>query len=349
MVRNSLSQDEIQALAQQIAEALGETDNKPRAQIAAIIECCGSEFVQKLFQEAQTIQAQGGMLLADQSRQRTLGGIFFYLARKQIPRELVKVIFPGYSDPNKRTSPKAASTNGPKSFKRFNWNERLSIIQPLFEQQGVLNIVKVTLTGRPGKIDSSHKDLIITTMNYTLKSPNLPKGVPTPPDKPTVYTVYISAKQWKKVEEAVANPKDMLIVEGSCALDEQLGGIAVYAMGVSTKLLDAKKRQSLKEEGGATVSAKSENAPLPPRPRREFDGSVPSLPPPTLATATIPHVPTEVSQKLTELYASASLFRQKIAAIQSKPAGQQFGLEMTQKLLKNVEDEIASIEKKYQE
>ncbi|HSS98844.1 MAG TPA: phosphorylated adapter RNA export RNA-binding domain-containing protein, partial [Terriglobales bacterium] len=113
-----MSQDEMQALAQQIAKILGETDKKPRAQIAAIIERCGIEFTQKLFQETQAIQAQGGMMLADQSRQRTLGGIFFYLARKQIPRELVKVIFPGYSDPNKRTTPKTSSADGPKSVAR---------------------------------------------------------------------------------------------------------------------------------------------------------------------------------------------------------------------------------------
>jgi len=58
-------------------------------------------------------------------------------------------------------------------------------------------------------------------------------------------------------------------------------------------------------------------------------------------------IPAPVHQKLTELYASASLFRQKIASLQSKPTGQQFGLELTQKLLKQVEDEIAGIEKQY--
>jgi hypothetical protein len=342
-----LSQDEMQSLAQQIAETLGETDKKPRAQITAIIERCGIEFAQQLLQETQTIQAQGGMMLADQSRQRTLGGIFFYLARKQVPRDLVKVIFPGYSDPNNRSKPEAASADAPNSLVRFNWDERLSIIQPLLEQQGVLTTVKVTLVGRPGKIDNSHKDLIITTMSYTLKTASLPKGVPTPSSKPTLYTVYMSAKQWKKVEDSLANPEDALIIEGSCAFDEQIGGIAVYAMNVSSKQLEAKKRQSQKEVGGATTNAKSENTPTsqPSRPRREFDDS----PLPVFATSTMPSVPTEISQKLTELYASASLFRQKIAAIQSKPAGQQFGLEMTQKLLKNVEDEIASIEKKHQE
>ncbi|MEO8609113.1 MAG: phosphorylated adapter RNA export RNA-binding domain-containing protein [Chloroflexota bacterium] len=342
-----MSQDEMQALAQQIAETLGEMERKPRAQITAIVKQCGIEFAQNLFQETLTIQAQGGMMLTNQSRQRTPGGVFFYLARRKMPRELVKVIFPAYSNQNIQTNPKVVLPEKPRATLRFNWDARLSVIQPLLEQQGVLDTVKVMLTGRPGLIDSSHKDLVITTMSYTLKPSSIPKGVPTPPEKPTVYTVYMSSKQWKKVEDTLANPEDTLIIEGSCAFDEQIGGIAVYAMNVSTKQLEAQKRQ-LAKESGTTVKAKSESASAsqPPRQRREFDGSLPT---PTLATATMPSVPLEVGQKLTELYASASLFRQKIATIQSKPSGQQFGLEMTQKLLKNVEDEIAAIEKKYQD
>jgi hypothetical protein len=223
------------------------------------------------------------------------------------------------------------------------------VIQPLLQQQGVLSAVKVTLIGRPGSIDSSHKDLIITAMSHAAKSSSLPKGVPQPPDSPTVYTVYISAKQWKKVEDSIADPEDALIIDGFCAFDETVGGMAVYATGVTSKLLESKKRQTQKESAGAgaTATAKPESAPAQPapKPKREFDVSVPTPPP---AIPDLPNVPTDVSQKLTELYASASLFRQKIATIQSKPAGQQFGLEMTQKLLKNVEDEIAAIEKKYQ-
>ena len=60
-----------------------------------------------------------------------------------------------------------------------------------------------------------------------------------------------------------------------------------------------------------------------------------------------PNLPPDVARKLNELRSSASLFRQKVATIQGKPVGQQFGLEMTQKLLKNVEDEIAALEKKH--
>lgn len=63
------------------------------------------------------------------------------------------------------------------------------------------------------------------------------------------------------------------------------------------------------------------------------------------------HVPQTASpadaKKLSSLYAAAELYRQKIATIEAKPANQRFGLEMMQKLLKNTEDEIANLEKKY--
>jgi uncharacterized coiled-coil DUF342 family protein len=48
---------------------------------------------------------------------------------------------------------------------------------------------------------------------------------------------------------------------------------------------------------------------------------------------------------LNELRAAADLYRQKIAKLETQPADERFGLEMTQKLLRNVEVEIASLEK----
>lgn len=346
-----MSQDEMQSLAAQIADTLGETEPGPCAQIAAIIEKCGMETARSLLEETQAIQAKGGMMLPNKSRMRTPGGVYFYLARKQLPRDVARTIFlprEGWQQKPKIPSDLPASQ---PSKPVFDWDDRLRIIEPLLAETGEIVELKVTITGRPGKIDDSHKDLIITTMSYTFRQPSFPKGVPQPPQTPVVYTIYISAKQWKKVEESLTNPDDFLIVEGSCAFDEQVGGMAVYALGVSTKHLDVKRRDAQKAavdaEGDGGAKPRRENVPAarPSRPRREFDGSAA---PSVTATATMPGVPTEVSQKLTELYASASLFRQKIAAIQSKPAGQQFGLEMTQKLLKNIEEEIAAIEKKYQ-
>jgi molybdopterin-guanine dinucleotide biosynthesis protein len=43
----------------------------------------------------------------------------------------------------------------------------------------------------------------------------------------TRYSVYITAKQWKKVAEAIADPEDVLIVEGFPMLDAQRGILEV--------------------------------------------------------------------------------------------------------------------------
>jgi len=348
-----VSKEDIQAAAQQIADALGETEKKPITQIAAIIDKAGLDFAQAMLRETEAVEAQGGMMLPDQSRRRTRGGVFFYVARKTMPRELSRAIFSTFANAKDK---KRKATVAAKPLPPLDWATRAQVIQPLLEKQGELTTVKVMLIGRPGQIDSSHKDVVITTMSHMARSASLPKGVPQPPETPTLYTVYISSKQWQKVQDTINDPDDALIIEGTCAYDAEVGGIAVYVLSISSKTLDAKKRQAQKAGGGAKDSGDGEANATPPfakpphvapkqKPKREFDTA------PTPVAATIPNLPNapgDALQKLTELYASASLFRQKIVTIQSKPPGQQFGLEMTQKLLKNVEDEITAIEKKYQ-
>jgi hypothetical protein len=327
-----VSEAEKLALAQQISEALGENEEQPRRQISEIVEHCGVEFAQSLLQETLETEANGGLMLPDQTRRRTVGGVFFYLARGKMPREIVKRVFPHYFK-QKQKGDKTAQPIVPA----FKWTERVEIVKALRDETGVLNTVKITLIGRPGKIDTSRKDLVITTMSHTAKSPTLPKGVPTPPDTPTLYTVYIAAKQWRKIETAIADAEDALIIEGTCAFDDQIGGMAVFALNVTTKQTEAKKRQQQREAAPEAQQPPTTQASTP----------EPVQPPPPAPRSALPNAPADVSQKLSGLYASASLFRQKIVAIQAKPAGQQSGLEMTQKLLKNVENEIAELEKKY--
>jgi hypothetical protein len=329
----SVSQEEKQVAAQQIAEALGETEAQPRRQIQDIVALCGIEFAQSILQATLEIEANGGLMLADNSRRRTPGGVFFYLARGKMEKDIARRIFPQYFKAKAKTDKPPQPVLPP-----FVWDERLELLKPLLDQRGVLNTVKVTLIGRPGQVDTSRRDLVVTTLNYVPKSATLPKGLPPLPDKPTLYTVYIAAKQWRKVADAIRTPDDALIIEGTCVYDEAVGGMAVFAMSVTTKALEAKKRQQQKD-----AAAQSSQAATPP----PVEVSPEPPPAPAAPLPNLPNAPADALQKLSELYASASLFRQKIATIQAKPAGQQSGLEMTQKLLKNVENEIAALEKKY--
>jgi len=193
--------------------------------------------------------------------------------------------------------------------------------------------VKITLIGRPGKIET-RKDVVITTMSHSSGAPTFPRGVPHPPETPTIYTVYIGAKQWKQVESALKeNPDDLLIVEGMCAFDPELQAVAVYTTKAMTKESEAKKRREVngKQDAAPAKAPRAQAVTLPPAPPLDIPESVPE----------------KVAQKLRELHAAAELYRQKIATIETKPAGQQFGLEMTQKLLKNVEEEISALQAQY--
>jgi len=59
-----------------------------------------------------------------------------------------------------------------------------------------------------------------------------------------VYTVYISQKQWAKVAQALSNPEDILIAEGTPVYDPELEGIAVYVTNATTKQIQQVQRAS---------------------------------------------------------------------------------------------------------
>ena len=70
--------------AQQIAEALGESDDNPRTQIAAIVKSLGAEGALALLAQTQRVEEAGGLLVPDGTRRRTPGGVFFLLAREKL-------------------------------------------------------------------------------------------------------------------------------------------------------------------------------------------------------------------------------------------------------------------------
>ena len=70
-------------LITQIATTLGETESVPLMHIRRIIQTLGPERALQLLEQAQTVEAQGGLMLFDGSRRRTLGGVFFRLVREQ--------------------------------------------------------------------------------------------------------------------------------------------------------------------------------------------------------------------------------------------------------------------------
>jgi hypothetical protein len=190
----------------------------------------GVKKAQEFLRETLKIEAESGMLVRDGSRRRTLGGVYFYLVHGKVSRKDRWAIWP-------HLAPKPKPPPPPP----FEWEERLDIVPKLLEQVGESKTVKITLIGRPGRI--VEKGEVVLTSMQGAKAPSLPKGLPPVPTDPTTYVVFIAQKQWKKVAQAIKEPQDVLIVEGYPVLDKRLGTVTVFTQHVTTKLLQATKRE----------------------------------------------------------------------------------------------------------
>jgi hypothetical protein len=119
----------------------------------------------------------------------------------------------------------------------FDWEERAAIIEELLPQLGNASNAKATVIGRPGQVYEQAGTVIIM-MQHFARQTGLPKGVPTPPETVSYYVLYMSAKQWRKVADSLANnPDDILIAEGQPIFDPEIPGVAVFVTMVNTKLL----------------------------------------------------------------------------------------------------------------
>lgn len=91
--------------AQQIATTLGETESVPLLHIRRIVETLGAERALQLLDQAVTLEAHGGLMLADGSRRRTPGGVFFRLVREQTTPAERSRIWPWTKKPKPKTTP----------------------------------------------------------------------------------------------------------------------------------------------------------------------------------------------------------------------------------------------------
>ena len=103
-------------VVQGIAAALGETTPQPLAHIRRLVATVGEERVLRLLGQAHEVERQGGLLRPDGSR-RTLGGVFFKLAKEQTSAEERRRIWPPRLRRPKRTEnpgdPIGGTTNSP--------------------------------------------------------------------------------------------------------------------------------------------------------------------------------------------------------------------------------------------
>lgn len=215
-----------------LAEQLGETQPQPLAQLRRVVEVLGADAAQQMLNATLAIEAEGGRLTANGKRRRTPGGVFFQLVRERTPRELLCQIFPK----EKRKSPRPKRKARPRMPA-----EALDALLRELTDYGKATTVKITVIGRPGQTVQRGEVVIVGLRSDS--APTLPKGLPAPP-KQTRYVVLIARKQWAKVADAIADADDRLIVEGYPAYAAEHAGITVYATSVTTRKLQAAKREA---------------------------------------------------------------------------------------------------------
>ncbi len=230
VVREAGDVGAVLAVADAIADALGETEELPRRQVRRVVRALGEARARAFLAEALAIEAGGGEPLPDGSRRRTVGGVFFRLVRQGTTNKERKAIFL----PGGGAAPPAATAP-------FTWDDFAAIASTLGKGAGEATTVKITVIGRPKQVRVQGEVVLVPLVSEKL--PTIPKGLPTPTTG-TTYALLIARKQWQKVAAALEDPADRLIAEGYPTLRSGFEGITVLATNVTTTGLQATKRQA---------------------------------------------------------------------------------------------------------
>ncbi len=116
-----MKREEIKALAAEIADALNEKGNLQRRHIQGVIRICGQDFAHDLLRQALEVEDAGGMLTDKGHRRRTIGGVFFKLAKERTTDEQRRRIFPTVKERRERAK-KASEKGQPRAEVRLNKN-----------------------------------------------------------------------------------------------------------------------------------------------------------------------------------------------------------------------------------
>jgi hypothetical protein len=229
-------------VALEIAAQLNETEEVPVKTIKRLVYQCGPEQAREWVRQAFEIEANGGMMLENLGRKRTIGGVFFYISKRAMTPEVRAVVYPikfsPWADKKKqqkqRQEGQEKKTAAPEAqLPAFDWGNRLEALQDLFAESGSTFSTKVVIVGRPESVRiDTNQVTVLVKRNFHLTS--VPRGVPRPPAAEVVTRVYIGLKMWNKVQEALNDPEDRMVAEGFCAWENGRTGLSVYATNVTT-------------------------------------------------------------------------------------------------------------------
>jgi len=234
-------------VADEMAMQLGETESEPRRQIGRAVRLLGEERTRSFVARTLEIEAAGGTMLADGSRRRTPGGVFFHLVREDVgSKEFYRIVRPqtNKQDQGARTGQHHDSGGRPATATAatpFDWTTFGASAMEAMSRAGEATTVKLTVIGRPGTV-VDRGDVVMVALRSE-KAPSLPKGVPAPASPQTDYMALVGMKQWRKVAEALAtDPADKVIIEGYPTVRADFTGITVHVTSATTTGIQAGKR-----------------------------------------------------------------------------------------------------------
>jgi hypothetical protein len=220
-----------------IADELGETAPPARAQLRRMAAACGIVFLWRVLDETRRIEAAGGLFTQDGARRRSPGGVFFYLAKRQLAQEgrgddMARVFYPS-QEPVVYRHPRA-----------LRWSERLTL--DIHRQQPAeAKRVKttITLSGEP-VVFEEHEAFTVAVFSHVPQLNNPPKGVPLPDTFPsTTYTLYIGGRMWRRIRPDLGTPGKVLTAEGPTFWDNEQQTMVVIATFCVLQDLHKKKEK----------------------------------------------------------------------------------------------------------
>jgi hypothetical protein len=197
-----------------IAKALGEADEGPLAQIKAVLDNLGEQACLTLLAETEKIEKAGGLMRGDGSGRRSPGGVFFFLARQRLPRDVRAAIF----NDKKPRDPRAPSSAPPEAKTKSSANAAPAPSSSGLPRRRVFEVVPA----------SKPAPTVAAAPRVEPRGdwpPVPPEGAFIPPELP-VAVVRAKVKQAMQTAVVGLNPTDqyLLLVELLADLHAQYGG-----------------------------------------------------------------------------------------------------------------------------
>jgi len=196
-----------------IAKALGEADEGPLAQIKAVVDNLGEQACITLLAETEKIEKAGGLMRGDGSGRRSPGGVFFFLARQRLPRDVRAAIF----NDKKPRDPRAPASAPPEPKVKSSANAAPPPSSSGLPRRRVFVVVPASKPAPTASVPRSEP--------RGEWPPSPPAGAFIPPELPAA-VVRAKAKQSAQSALVALNPTDqyLLLVELLADLHAQYGG-----------------------------------------------------------------------------------------------------------------------------